>query len=269
MFRVITILLSSVLVAVAYNMFLLPHEILSSGITGISMMIGLLTPLNTGVVNFALNLPLLIIGFMKLGKRFMIYTIMSVTVTSLAMVYIPIQQVSSDPILSTIFGGVIGGIGVGLVFRSGASTGGFDIIGFLLTRKKEIPLGNLIFFMNAVVVFFSGFIFNWDTALYTMIAIFATGKIIDAIHTQHLKLTLMIITSKGEEVREKLISKLVRGITIVDAEGAYTQEKRKLLFMIISRYELTEVKSLIKEADSKAFVNITETVEVLGHFRKN
>lgn len=269
MLRIITILVSSILVAISYNMFLLPHKILSSGITGISMMIGLLTPLNTGVVNFILNLPLLIIGYIKLGKRFIIYSILSVTVTSLAMIYIPIQPVSSDPILSTIFGGVLSGIGVGLVFRSGASTGGFDIIGFLLTQKKEIPLGNLIFFMNAVVVFISGFIFNWDTALYTMISIFATGKIIDAIHTKHLKLTLMIITNKGEELRQQLISKLVRGITIVDAEGAYTQEKRKLLFMIISRYELAEVKKLIKQADPKAFVNITETVEVLGYFRKD
>jgi uncharacterized membrane-anchored protein YitT (DUF2179 family) len=263
------IVLSSILIAFAWNVFLLPHKILSSGVSGIAMIISLLTPINTGVINFALNLPLLLLGYMKLGKKFIINTILSVVVTSVALWLIPVEPISSDPIMSSLFGGVLAGIGTGFIFRSSGSTGGLDIIVFLLTRKKEFSLGTLTFTLNAVIVFVSGFLFDWDTALYTMLSIFATGKVIDMIHTKHLKVTLMIITSKGEEIRKSLISRLVRGITIVDGEGAYTREKRKVLFMIISRYQLAEVKRVIMENDPKAFVNIMETVEVMGYFHRD
>ncbi|SEN55915.1 Uncharacterized membrane-anchored protein YitT, contains DUF161 and DUF2179 domains [Lihuaxuella thermophila] len=269
MVRILSIFLASILVAFAYNAFLLPHKVLSSGISGIAMMIGLLTPVNTGIVNLALNLPLLIIGFYKLGKRFMFYTIFSVAVTSVALLYIPIRPLVTDPILSSVFGGVLVGVGTGFIFRAEGSGGGFDIIAFLLTRKKEFPLGTLMFGLNAAVLLFAGFLFTWDAALYTLLSIYVTGKIIDAIHTIHVKLTLMIITSKGEEVKNRLLSNLVRGITVVDGEGAFTKEKRKVLFMIISRYELVTVKRLIKETDPHAFVNIMETVEVMGYFRRN
>jgi|UPI0003B3684E uncharacterized membrane-anchored protein YitT (DUF2179 family) len=265
----VNIFLSSVLIAFAWNMFLLPHKILSSGVAGIAMMLALITPINTGIINYALNLPLMVLGFCKLGKRFMFYTIFSVTVTSIALLLIPIKAISSDPILSSVFGGVLAGIGTGLIFKSSGSTGGFDIIIFMLTRKKELPAGMLMFALNAIVIFVAGFVFDWDSALYTMLSIFVSGKVIDAIHTKHLKLTLMIITDNGEKVREHLISKLVRGITIMDGEGAYTRERRKVLFMIISRYELAGVKRLIKEIDPKAFVNVMETVEVMGYFRRD
>jgi uncharacterized membrane-anchored protein YitT (DUF2179 family) len=267
--KIITIIFSSILIAVAYNFFLLPHKILSSGIAGVSMLVSLITPFNTGLVNFALNLPLLILGYLKLGKRFMLDSILSVAVLSIALLYIPIKQVTMDPLISSVFGGVLTGIGVGCVFRAGASTGGFDIVGLLLTRKKEFPLGSIIFAMNAVVIFASGFRFTWDATLYTMVSIFATGKMIDTVHTSHIKLTLMIITSRGEEIKNRILPNLIRGITIVDGEGAFTGEKRKVLLMVISRYELSDVKKMIYEVDPEAFVNITQTVEVMGYFRRD
>jgi uncharacterized membrane-anchored protein YitT (DUF2179 family) len=269
MARMIFIFFFSVLLAFAYNQFLLPHQILSGGISGIAMIIGLLTPMNTGIANLILNIPIFMVGYIKLGKKFILSSIFSVVVASIALVYIPVAAFSQDPVLSSIFGGVLAGVAVGFIFRSSASTGGFDIIGLLLTNRKEIQLGNLIFLMNAVVIFISGFLFNWDVALYTMLSIFATGKVIDTIYTNHVKLTLMIITGKGEEVRSRLLAKLGRGITILDGEGAYTKEKRKILFMVISRYELADVKKIVKEADTHAFINVTKTVEVIGFFRRN
>ena len=268
MLRILTIFVSSIFIAVSYNLFLLPHKVLSGGVSGIAMIIGLITPLNTGTVIFILNLPLLVIGFLKLGKRFIAYSIFSVVVLSVAMQYIPQREISSDPILSSVFGGVIGGVAVGLIFRMGGSTGGFDIIGMLLSKKRDLPLGAIIFGLNAVVVLVSGFLFNFDLALYTMLSIYVSGKVVDAIHTRHVKLTLMIITSKGEEMKGTLMSHLGRGITLVDGEGAYTKEKRKILYTVITRYDLIEIKPYILQVDAKAFVNITETVEVLGSFRR-
>ncbi len=267
--RWLVIILSSIIVAFSWNAFLLPHKVLSGGVSGIAMIISHLTPINTGYINFGLNIPLLVLGLIKLGKKFMVNTILSVVVTSVALLIFPIEPISTDPILSAVFGGALSGIGIGLIFRFSGSTGGLDIIIFLLARKKEIPLGTLTFALNAIIVFISGFLFTWDIALYTMLSIFVTGKVIDMVHTKHLKLTVMIVTNKSEEVRQNLISRLIRGITIVDGEGAYTKEKRKVLFMIISRYQLSEVKKIIRESDPKAFVNIMETVDVMGYFRKD
>ncbi|MDQ0217581.1 YitT family protein [Peribacillus cavernae] len=269
MYRLLTIFISSVIVGAAYNLFLIPHHILSSGLSGIAIMLGILTPFNTGLLNFLLNLPLLIVGVLKLGKRFIGYTIMSVVVLSISLYVIPIHAISSEPILSSLFGGVITGIGIGLIFRAAGSSGGFDIIAMLLTKKKDFPLGSLISAMNAVVVILSGFVFNWDAALNTLVAIYATGKVIDTIHTNHIKLTLMIVTKNGEDMKAKLLANLYRGVTVIDGEGAYTGEGQKILLTVITRYQLTEVKTMINEIDPNAFVNITETTEVMGSFHRN
>ncbi len=232
-------------------------------------MLGIVTPLNTGVLNLLLNLPLLILGVMKLGKRFIGYTILSVVVLSVSLYVIPIYKATQEPILASLFGGVIVGIGSGIIFRASGSSGGFDIVAMLLSRKRDFPLGVLLSGMNAVVVAISGFVFSWDAALLTLVSIYATGKVVDTIHTSHIKLTLMIITSKGEEVRQQLLAKLPRGVTIIDAKGAYSGEGRKVLITVITRYQLAEVKSMIKETDGKAFVNILQTTEVIGMFDRS
>lgn len=266
--NIFIITIGSILVGFAYNFLLIPHEILSSGLSGIAIMLGLVTPFNTGILNFLLNLPLLIIGVMKLGKRFIGYTILSVLVLSVSLYVIPVYQVTHEPLLASLFGGVITGIGIGIIFKASGSSGGFDIIAMLLNKKRDFPLGAMISAMNAIVVVISGFVFSWDAALYTLVAIYATGKVIDTIHTNHIKLTLMIITGKGDEVKEKLLANLYRGVTIMDGEGAYTGEGRKVLITVITRYQLSEVKEMITEVDPNAFVNITETKEVIGMFHR-
>jgi len=264
--NIVIITLASILMAFAYNFLLIPHEILSGGLSGIAIMLGIVTPLNTGVLNLLLNLPLLILGVMKLGKRFIAYTILSVAVMSIALLIIPIYKATQEPILASLFGGVIVGLCVGLIFRASGSSGGFDIIAMLLSRKRDFPLGVLISAMNGVVVAISGFVFSWDAALLTLVSIYATGKVVDTIHTSNIKLTLMIITSNGEDVKQQLLTRLHRGITMMDAKGGYSGEGRKVLITVITRYQLAEVKSLIKEVDAKAFVNILQTTEVIGMF---
>ncbi len=263
------IIIGSIIISSAFNLFFIPHQILSSGLSGVAIMLGLITPFDTGLLNFVLNLPLLIIGTLKLGKRFIIFTILSVIVTSLALYIIPVTPIASEPILSSIFGGVMGGLGVGVILRASGSSGGFDILAVLLTRKKDIPLGSILSGLNAIVVIFSGFIFGWDSALNTLIGIYASGKVIDTIHTSHIKLTLMIVTKKGEEIQKKLLENFFRGITIMDGYGAYTGENKKILMTVITRYQLIDIKKLIKETDPQAFVNITETKEVLGSFDRS
>ncbi|RKD26798.1 hypothetical protein BEP19_16510 [Ammoniphilus oxalaticus] len=268
-YRLAVIFIASIVLAFSYNQFLIPNKILSGGLSGIGMIIGLTTPLNTGFTIFALNVPLFILGFLKLGKRFIGYSVFSVVVTTISMQIIPLEPITQEPLLASVFGGVLVGGSVGSIFRFRGSTGGFDIVGLLLTLKKDFPLGSLISSMNAIVVFISGFLFGWDLALYTMLSIYAAGKVIDTVHTKHIKLTLMIITKEAEKLRDSILIGFHRGITILDGEGAYTKEKMKVLFVVISRYELSEMKALIRQTDSHAFVNITQTFDVFGSFRKN
>ena len=266
--RIAIIVLGSVLIAVGFNLFMIPHQILSGGLSGIAMMLGIVTPINTGILNLLLNLPLLIIGMRKLGKQFITYTIVSVIITSFSLYFLPIQKVSSDPLLSCLFGGVLAGLGAGIVFRASGSTGGLDIIAMLLMKKSSFPLGALLAAMNAVVVVISGFIFGWDLAMLTLVGIYASGKVIDTIHTNHFKVTLMIVTQNGDELKKLLLSKLERGITVIEGKGAYSGSKREILMIVITRYQLTDVRNAINEVDPNAFVNITETSEVIGLFRK-
>ncbi|HSP22092.1 MAG TPA: YitT family protein [Planococcus sp. (in: firmicutes)] len=269
LYSMLIIFAGSVLLGFAFNMFLLPHEILSGGITGVAMIFSLMTPINAGIWLILLNVPILVYGWMKLGKLFILNSVYSVAVTSVTMLYIPVMKVTEDALLSSVFGGVLVGIGVGFIIRFYGSTGGFDVVGLLLTMKRDIPLGFMVFGLNSLVVFISGFIFSWELAMYTMASIYITGLVVDRIHTRHIKLSLMVVTTQGEAVKQKMLANLYRGITVTDGEGAYSGNKVKVLYTVITRYELAHVRPLIKEIDPHAFVSITQTMEVMGNFRRD
>ena len=249
-------------------MFLLPHEVLTGGVTGLAMIFGLLFPFNTGIWIILLNIPILIMGWLKLGKMFIGNSVFSVLITAISMQYIPVQSVTDDALLSSVFGGVIVGIAVGFIIKQYGSTGGFDVVSLLLIKKWDIPLGGLIFALNSGVVFISGFVFTWDLALYTMASIYITGIVIDRIHTRHIKLSLMVVTGNGDELKKALLANLVRGITVIEGKGAYSDSRREVLFTVISRYELAIVRPLINKVDPQAFVSVSETMEVMGNFRR-
>lgn len=259
----------SVVLGFAFNMFLLPHEILSGGVTGLAMILGLLLPINAGIWLFILNIPVFIVGLMKLGQEFVWNSIFSVLVTSISMQYIPVLQVADDALLSAVFGGVITGIAIGFIVRFNGSTGGADIIGLVITQKYDIRLGAMIFGINSTVVFISGFFFSWNLAMLTMASIYIGGVVIDRVHTRHIKLSLMVVTTKGDALKNELIENLVRGITVMDGYGGYSSNQNKVLYTVITRYELELVKSLIKKIDPESFVSITETNEVMGNFRRS
>ncbi|PBB06640.1 YitT family protein [Salimicrobium humidisoli] len=267
--NLIVLFTASVVLAFAFNFFLLPHEVLSGGVTGLAMIFGLLTPLSSGIWLIVFNIPVLIIGWMKLGKEFIANSVFSVAVTSVAMLYVPVLQVTEDALLSSVFGGVIVGACIGTIIRFYGSTGGFDVIGLVLTLKRDLPLGVLVFGLNSLVVFASGFFFTWELALYTLASIYITGIVVDRIHTRHIKLSLMVVTDQDQKLRGELIGNLIRGITVMNAQGGYSNEERKILYTVISRYELALVKSIIQDVDPRAFVSVTETVEVLGNFRRS
>lgn len=259
---------SALLIAVGFNLFLVPHQLLSGGISGIAMMIGYLTGGNISSLYFFLNFPVLVWGWFAVGHRFIIWSIYSVVASTLFLELVPVYQFTEDLLLGAVFGGIIVGFGTGLALRCGGSTGGFDIIASIVTRKRDIPLGMILFLLNgiviAILVIFTG---NWNSALYSLIAIFTVGKVIDLIHVKHLKITAFIITTKTEELLAKLLSH-PRGITIIKTRGAFSSVERDMLMTVRTRYELSELGKTVREIDPNAFINIVETVGVIGDFKK-
>lgn len=264
----LVVIIGSLIVAFAFNFFLVPYGILSSGISGIAIMIGLITPFDIGLLNLLLNLPLIILGYFKLGKQITINTLICVISLSGFLYVLPVVPLTDNILLSTIFGGMIGGMGVGLILKYSGTSGGLDIIAIIVSRTSNFSIGLLLTGMNGIIVLISSFAFDWNIALYTLLSIYITGKMIDAIHTNHVKLTMQIITSKGEIIRDDLLKSIYRGITITEGYGGFSKEKKHILMTVVTRYELLQVKEIVRHYDETAFINIFETVEVDGLFAK-
>lgn len=254
--------------ALGFNLFLIPHQLLAGGISGISMMIGYITGGNIATLFFVLNLPVLIWGWFVVGHRFIVWSIYSVIASTLFLQFIPVIKIADDIVLGAVFGGIIIGFGSGLTLRYGGSTGGFDIIASIVTRRRDLPIGMIIFLLNGIVIaVLILYLKNWNAALYSLVAIFSAGKIIDLVHVRHNKVTAFIITTKTEELTSKLLTH-PRGITIIKTRGAYSFSERDMLMTVRTRYELAELSKTIISIDPKAFINIVETVGVIGDFSK-
>ncbi|GIP53157.1 MULTISPECIES: YitT family protein [Paenibacillus] len=264
----IAILIGAALIASGFNLFLVPHHLLSGGVSGLAMLTGYFSPLSIKTMYLVYNAPILIAGWFLLGKRFVGLSILSVIGVTCFMALIPEKPLASDTLLSAVFGGVLVGMGSGFSFRVGGSSGGFDIIGSIVTRYRDFPIGNILVGMNGLVILAMGYLEgNWNLALASMVSIYLAGKILDFIHINHLKVTLFIITDRTDELLERLLCR-PRGVTLIKTQGAFSHKEKDMLMTVTTRYELTELKEIIKSTDPAAFVNIVETVGVMGSFRR-
>ncbi|MBB6674307.1 YitT family protein [Cohnella nanjingensis] len=258
----------SAIVACGFQLLLIPEQLISGGLSGVAMLIGYATGWNIGILYLALNIPVLMWGWRELGRRFIVYSIVSVLAASALMQVIPVRAFTDERLLAAVFGGVLIGTGTAAALRFGGSSGGFDIVASIISRRRDLPVGLLIFALNGSVVVALGLLNgNWDAALYSMLAIFLTGKVIDVVHTPHRKVTAFIVTNRTEELAAELL-KMPRGVTILKTKGAFTSEERDMLMTVTSRYELSELRKLIRTVDPRAFVNVVQTVDVIGEFRK-
>jgi uncharacterized membrane-anchored protein YitT (DUF2179 family) len=273
--KIVVVIIGALLNAIGLNLFLIPANVYASGFTGIAQLISSLlhdyTPffISTGILLFLLNIPVTILGWRKVGKSFTLYSFLSVALTTLFLELIPVISLSKDILLNAVFGGVISAIGVGFTLKWGASTGGVDIIAMILSRMKDRPVGSYIFTLNGFIITAAGLLYGWEKALYTLVALYVSTRVIDAIHTRHEKLTAMIVTKKGEELKKAIQAKLVRGITILPAKGAFTNETKDMMMIVITRYELYDLERTIKEVDPNAFTNVVQSTGIFGFFRKD
>jgi uncharacterized membrane-anchored protein YitT (DUF2179 family) len=270
-FRAFQIMFGAVLVSVALEIFLVPNHIIDGGITGISIMVSHLTGIPLGIFLTLLNLPFLIIGYKQIGKTFVISTLFGVIVMSVGTtLLIPVEGITHDLLLSAVFGGVILGIGVGIVIRAGGSLDGTEIVAILVSKKTPFSVGEVVMFVNIFILGSSGFIFEWDRAMYSLIAYYIAYKMIDiTIEGLDQSKSVWIISDQYQEIGDALVARLGRGVTYLSGEGGYSGDDKKVIFSVITRLEEAKLKSIVEELDPSAFLAIGNIHDVKGgRFKK-
>lgn len=264
------LLLGALIQALAMRMFLIPSRLVSGGISGAAQLINSYTHWPIGLMVFLGNAPLFIIGWRFLGgSRFAMRTAFAVTafsfLTDLLTPFFPVQGIAGDLVLNTLYGGLLLGIGLGLVYRGQGTSGGSDILGRILNKHLHIPITQAYLATDAIVVLAAGFTFGWDRALYGLVMIYVSGLAAEAASEgTDVFRTALIVTNQAENVSERILGVMERGVTILPGTGAYTGESRPVLYCVITRAEVSQLKTLVHEADPKAFMVIGAAHEALG-----
>ena len=261
------ICLGSVLVAVAINGILIPHQFVSGGFTGVALVIHYLFqsfPLSW--LYFLLNVPIFVLGWTFVGRRFFFYSILGMVVFSAAIAWVHVPVPIHDKILSAILAGIITGIGAGIILRSMGSSGGTDILSVILVNRFSIRIGNTMLAFNAIVLTAASLIFSLDTALYTLIYIYVSSQIINIVLTGlSQRKAVFIISPKWQEISREVLDKVGRGVTFIRGQGGYSGQDEQILYTVITLRELHRIKNIIRQVDTNAFVVVHNTLEVMGH----
>jgi uncharacterized membrane-anchored protein YitT (DUF2179 family) len=265
------ILMGAFIQAVSLRLFLVPASLVSGGISGAAQLINYLTngwPI--GVMVILGNLPLFVIGWRYLGgPRFALRTMLSIVAfaifTDLLGLFIPSVGITQDLFLNAIFGGIILGIGLGIVYLGRGTSGGTDILGRILNRRLGISISLSYMLTDSLVVLLAGFVFGWERALYGLVMIYVSGVAADvASQGSSIIRTALIVTTKGQQVTDAIMEELDRGVTLIPAKGGYTGDDKSLLYCAISASEVIRLKTVVKESDPDAFMVIGHATEALG-----
>lgn len=265
----ILIALGAVIAAFALEEFLIPSTILDGGITGVSMILNHLTGKSLGIFIVVINLPFLIIGFKQLGAGFFIKGIYGMVVFSLCLeLFKGVTEITSTELLAVVFGGVMLGVGVGTVLRYGGCIDGTEIVALLISRKTNFSVGQIIFVINILIYAVAGVLFGWDRALYSLLTYFITFKLIDMVEEgMEQAKAVMIITNEAENIANNLYKRLGRTCTLLEGEGLISG-KKVVLYCVVTRIELPELRRIIKEDDFSAFATVTDVSEIIGNHVK-
>lgn len=260
--------LGAVLVAIGYNLFFMPYNLVSGGIAGVALLAAQVFHIPVGLQVFVYNIPILWWAWRDLGRKFLTLTAVGIVVMTVAVSLVPNRAVvPGDPMLSSIFGGLLVGLGVGIAMRAGGSCGGMDVAAVAFNRRFSIPMGDIMLAFNAVIIVLAGLRGDLKAVLYTLIAMFVTGKMVDVVTAGTVKKTVMVITSRAEAVARRINAEMGRGATVMDGVGAYSQEARNVLMVVVTRLELSQVKELALGEDPSAFIVVLDTDQVVGRFR--
>jgi uncharacterized membrane-anchored protein YitT (DUF2179 family) len=264
------ILAGTLLQALSLRLFLVPAKLASGGISGLAQIINFYTGLPIGVMVLLGNVPLLLLGWRYLGgPRFAFRTAFAVLSFSIFVdalsPFLPTGGLTDDIVLNTLYGAVVSGIGFGLVYRGQGTSGGSDILGRILNHKRGIPISQSYLITDAIIIFLAGLSFSWENALYSLVMLYVSGIAAEAItQGSNVVRTALIVTGFPEDVKFEIFQGLGRGVTEISGKGGYTGSERPVLYCVITRSEVTRLKSLVSAVDPKAFMVIGQAHEALG-----
>ncbi|WP_394140440.1 YitT family protein [Cytobacillus oceanisediminis] len=265
--QILMITIGAIIAAAGLEFFLVPNNILDGGVIGLSIIAAELTGMTMSLFLIILNLPFLYIGYRKIGTKFTIHTLYGVIVLSASTAYLHhFEPVTDDLFLATIIGAVILGTGVGLVIRTGGSLDGTEIIAILVSKKRPVSVGQFIMIINVFIFILAAFlVFSWETAMYSIITYYIAYKMIDIVveGLEELK-SVTIISDVPEEISDALIKQLGRGMTYIQGQGVFTGEPKKIIYTIVTRIELSTLRSIVEEIDPNALVAIENIADVSG-----
>lgn len=260
------LIVGAFLIAVGFNLFLLPNEIASGGVSGISVIIHSLFDIPPAYVQWTLNIPLFIAGLLLLGKQFGVKTAVgSVLLPLFVLLTSHLPQPTHEPLLGALYGGLVVGLGLGLVFRGRGSTGGLDVAAQIVHRLTGIRLGLAVAAFDGFVILSAGLFISLENALYALIGLFATSKTIDFVQTGlQTSKAAFIISKNPDSVSDAILHDLDRGLTKLQGVGGYTGDERPVLLVVVGQNEVVRLKELVRDTDPDAFVIISNAAEVLG-----
>ncbi len=263
--------IGATMAAAALEIFLVPNSIIDGGITGISIILNTIFGGSLSLFILCLNIPFLIIGYKQLGKKFLIKASYSMLIFTLLLeVFENVNEVTDDIILAFIYGGLMLGVGVGLVIKAGGCLDGTETVAILISKKTNFSVGQVILFFNIIIYATAIFVFGPDRALYSLLTYFITFKLIDIVSEgMDQAKAVYIITDNTEKISDEIFKNLGRTVTILKGKGMVSQSEKVVLYTVITRLELPELREIVKNADVSSFVTVSDISEVIGtHIKK-
>ena len=261
----------SIIAAFALEEFLVPTKVFDGGVVGVSMILAQFLPISLGVLMVIINLPFLFIGWRKIGHVFLIKAAYAMILFSvMTSVFRPLLNATYDVFLGTIFGGVFLGVGVGLVLRGGGCLDGTEIVAIILNRKVSFSTGQIILLMNVIIYSVAGALFGLDRGMYSLVMYVITSRVIDIVEVGfNSTKSVMIISDNGKELAEQIYARLGRTVTFMKGEGYVSNETKDVLYCVVTRAELHDLKQIITSVKGSTFTTISEVSEIVGRHIKS
>lgn len=264
--KILGLTIGAIIYSAGLNLFLIPNHIIDGGITGISLLVQALTGVPFSLLIVVLNLPFFYLGYRRLGAGLAVSSTYAIVVLSLfSSIFEEMKPATTDPFLSTIFGGIIIGIGVGIVIKSGGSTDGTEIVAIWMDSKSSFSVGEIIMFFNFFILGAAGFVFSWNSAMYSLIAYFICSRMIDAVSTGlDSSKGIFIVTTEYDKVSDAIVHDMHRAVTRLHGQGGFLKDDKDVLYCVVTRLEVTKLKQVVHGIDPSAFLSVFDVQEVQG-----
>ncbi|MFD1848984.1 YitT family protein [Oceanobacillus bengalensis] len=265
--RYIMLFIGASIAAVALELFLVPNNIIDGGVIGVSLLVNNLTGINFGILVLIINIPFLIAGLKRIGKDFLFSSLFSIIVLSVMEGFLHrFTLITDEPLLATVFGGLILGAGVGIVIRNAGALDGTEILGILVTKKLPFSVGEFVMFINVFIFAWAGFVLGWEQAMLSILTYYIASKTIDAVGQGILNETkaAIIVSKDSDDIADEIGNALHRGVTIFYGKNNHKETDTEVLYVVITRLEVAKLKAIVHDIDPTAFTTIMDAQEVHG-----